>query len=828
MRKILSFLMTIAIIATVMTVAPVAASAQEAEVSSQDDKSTSTVTSASDFSWDNASVYFLLTDRFYNGNTSNDHSYERGLEQDGSVTKKMKSNAASFQGGDFAGITKKITEGYFDDLGVNALWISAPYEQIQGYCCCGNSKKAFPHYAYHGYYAGDYSNFDQNFGTAEEFQTMVDTAHSHGIRIVLDVVMNHPGYNTIYDMNKFGFGKLQEYQGKSWEEEYYSFSGNNNTYHQYIVYTDTANKSELDTLWGNWWGASWLRAGLSGYSNFGSGDKLSSAGGELPDFKTESTEEVSVPTFLQTKWTQEGNYDQKMSDLDSWFTSNNKDKTVRNYLCYWLSQYVEKYGVDGFRCDTAKHVELESWATLKETCSKALATWRQNNPTKAGADWDEDFWMTGEVYGKTLTTAGANDEYYKDGKFDSTINFGCQGGVVQVSSLNSTYEKYASYINGDDKEGYNVLTYISSHDTTLSGRNTDGTHDSAKLIYQGSALQLLPGAIQIFYGDETGREYVTNSDSSILSNIRSGNHDVRLFMNWESEDKEVLAHWQKVGTFRSNHIAVGAGSHKSLTSTSGAAFERLYNKNNVSDKVLCVVGADANKNVTITVDTENFPNGTILTNTYDGKTATVSNGKVTFNSGENGTVLCEATGFDKTVKVTSVKLNATAKTVKVKASFTLKAVCSPSNASNKAVTWTTSKSKVATVSTSGKVTAKSAGVAYIKATAKDGSKKYAQCKVTVKQPVTKVTLKQGSKSVTNKTIKIKRNKTVTLKAVVSPTNASVKTVSWSTSNKKVATVTSKGKVKVLKNAKIGKTAVIKVMAKDGSKKSAKCTVKVIK
>jgi uncharacterized protein YjdB len=167
-------------------------------------------------------------------------------------------------------------------------------------------------------------------------------------------------------------------------------------------------------------------------------------------------------------------------------------------------------------------------------------------------------------------------------------------------------------------------------------------------------------------------------------------------------------------------------------------------------------------------------------------------------------------------------------TLKKGASTTVKAVCSPNSATNKSVTYKSYNTKIAVVNQSGKITAKSKGTTYVRATAKDGSKKYAQCKVTVKQPVTKVTLKKGSKSVTNKTIKIKRNKTVTLKAVVSPTNANVKTVSWSTSNKKVATVTSKGKVKVLKNAKIGKTAVIKVMAKDGSKKSAKCTVKVIK
>ena len=282
---------------------------------------------ADNFSWDNASVYFLLTDRFYNGNQSNDHSYDRGLEQDGTVTTDMKSNAASFQGGDFAGITKKITEGYFDDLGVNALWISAPYEQVQGYCCAGNGKSSFPHYAYHGYYAGDYSEFDQNFGTEQEFQTMVDTAHEHGIRIVLDIVMNHPGYNTMYDMNKYGFGKLKD----GWETEYYSFAGNNNTYHNYITYSDANQTAELTKLWGNWWGGSWMRSGLSGYPAPGGSDQTMSVG-SLPDFKTESTTAVEIPTFLQTKWKTEGTYTQKMNDLNNWFSSTGNTKRVRNYL----------------------------------------------------------------------------------------------------------------------------------------------------------------------------------------------------------------------------------------------------------------------------------------------------------------------------------------------------------------------------------------------------------------------------------------------------------------------------------------------------------------
>ncbi|MDO4419901.1 MAG: alpha-amylase family glycosyl hydrolase, partial [Ruminococcus sp.] len=157
-------------------------------------------TSADDFTWDNATVYFLLTDRFYNGDESNDHSYNRGLDKDGNVADY--NTVASFQGGDFKGLTEKINEGYFTDLGVNAIWVSGWYEQIHGYTVGGDGKNSFAHYAYHGYYALDYTEIDKNFGTEEEFRAMIDAAHEKGIRVVMDVVLNHPGYNTMYDMNE--------------------------------------------------------------------------------------------------------------------------------------------------------------------------------------------------------------------------------------------------------------------------------------------------------------------------------------------------------------------------------------------------------------------------------------------------------------------------------------------------------------------------------------------------------------------------------------------------------------------------------------------------
>ena len=102
------------------TAMPAQAYVQEEEAASAQNNGGAT------FSWDNATVYFLLTDRFYNGNEANDHSYGRGLDQNGNVVNGV-DPSATFHGGDFAGITQKIEEGYFTDLGVNAIWLSAPY-----------------------------------------------------------------------------------------------------------------------------------------------------------------------------------------------------------------------------------------------------------------------------------------------------------------------------------------------------------------------------------------------------------------------------------------------------------------------------------------------------------------------------------------------------------------------------------------------------------------------------------------------------------------------------------------------------------------------------
>jgi uncharacterized protein YjdB len=172
-----------------------------------------------------------------------------------------------------------------------------------------------------------------------------------------------------------------------------------------------------------------------------------------------------------------------------------------------------------------------------------------------------------------------------------------------------------------------------------------------------------------------------------------------------------------------------------------------------------------------------------------------------------------------TVNVTSVTLNKSTLALKVGGTEKLTKTVKPTTATNKSVSWTSSDKSVATVNSSGTVTAVGAGTATITCKAKDGSGKKATCKVTVTKPVTSVSLNVTALSL------IKGN-SFTLTKTVKPSTATNKNVSWTSSDKSVATVDSSGKVTAVGTG----TATITCKAKDGSGKKATCkvTVPVIK
>lgn len=553
------------------------------------------------FSWDNATVYFAITDRFNDGNPSNNNSYGRPQRD------ARGSNIGTFHGGDLQGLTDKLNEGYFTDLGINAIWITAPYEQVHGWVG-GGTDGDFAHYAFHGYYALDYTTVDQNMGTVNEMREFVDTAHANGIRVVLDIVMNHPGYNTIKDMHEYEFGSV------SVPETWTPGSGQNwHSVHDYIDY-DNAN------AWRSWWGQ-WVRAGIAGYTPGGNSELTMNLAG-LPDFRTELTHSVGLPPILVNKW------DKERNGYDNWIVPAARDLrrdlniAPADYIVKWLSAWVEEFGIDGFRVDTAKHVDMFRWQQLKDAANDALWTWRENNPDAPGAQWTDDFWMTAEVWGH-----GVGRSSYFDNGFDSVINFTFQGEhgngpAYNLQSMENTFARYATAINSDPT--FNVLSYISQHDTMLFPRE--------RLIDGGTYLMLLPGAVQVFYGDETARPFgPTGSDP---------HQGTRSSMNWNSINQQVLSHWQKMGQFRNNHLAIGAGQHQQISS-SPYTFSRTYVDGNIDDRVVVVVGANGNTTVNVS---SVFSDGQNVRDFYTGETSVVQNGRVTFQAHQNGVILIERFG----------------------------------------------------------------------------------------------------------------------------------------------------------------------------------------
>ena len=132
-----------------------------------------------DFDFDEAIIYFLLTDRFNNGDTSND-------DPNGEMYDKT--HFETYHGGDFQGLIDKLD--YLKELGVNTIWISPIVDNINFNMRYGKDAQ----YGYHGYWAKDFTQIDEHLGDLELFKKLIDEIHDRGMKLMVDVVINHTGY----------------------------------------------------------------------------------------------------------------------------------------------------------------------------------------------------------------------------------------------------------------------------------------------------------------------------------------------------------------------------------------------------------------------------------------------------------------------------------------------------------------------------------------------------------------------------------------------------------------------------------------------------------
>lgn len=132
--------------------------------------------------WSDAILYFVLIDRFADGDPSNNVHVD--------VSQK-----GTFHGGDLAGLRAHLDE--IAELGATAIWINPVVKNIPGFV----TGAGFPDWAYHGYWADDFYHTDRRFGSEEELKALVDDCHRRGMKVLLDVVYNHVGYDSQYLTN---------------------------------------------------------------------------------------------------------------------------------------------------------------------------------------------------------------------------------------------------------------------------------------------------------------------------------------------------------------------------------------------------------------------------------------------------------------------------------------------------------------------------------------------------------------------------------------------------------------------------------------------------
>jgi alpha-amylase len=507
------------------------------------------------FVWEGANIYFLLTDRFNNGDTSNDINFDRNLE-----TGKLR----GFEGGDIKGVTQKIEEGYFSDLGINAIWMTPIVEQVHGSTDEGTGAT----YGYHGYWTKDWTAIDPNYGTKEDLKNLVEAAHSKGIRLILDAVINHTGPVT-----------------------------------------------EKDPVWPSDWVRTEPQCKYDNYENTITCTLVKN----LPDIKTESNDAVELPPQLVEKWKAEGRFDQEVAELDVFFERTGHPRAPRFYIMKWLTDYITEFGIDGYRCDTVKHTEEFVWSEFKKECDYAFAEFKKSNPDKVMDD--NDFYLVGEVYnygisgGKFFDFGDKKVNYYDD-MFTQQINFEFKWNAKELQ-YETLFRKYDQKLQNELK-GYSVLNYLSSHD---DGQPFDP--DREKPFETATKLLLSPGASQVYYGDEMARMLVVEG--------AVGDANLRSMNNWDVIDskQEILNHWYKLGQFRRNHPAVGAGRHK-MISKEPYVFSRVYSKGDYQDAVMVYL-KDSEEKAEIDVSSV-FKNDDNLIDYYSGERMTVKEGKVRTSS----------------------------------------------------------------------------------------------------------------------------------------------------------------------------------------------------
>ncbi|MDP9832253.1 pullulanase-type alpha-1,6-glucosidase [Trueperella abortisuis] len=525
-------------------------------------------------------MYFVLTDRFSNGNPDNDtciatgHAEEGGsLPVDCTKTDRMETgfdptDRGFFHGGDLKGLRDKL--GYIKALGQNAIWLTPSFvnRPVQG---TGGDASA----GYHGYWVTDFTQIDPHFGTNQELKELIDAAHAMDMKVYFDIIANHTA-DVIY------------------------YKGHEGTNPPYIYKADNPYKDSTGTPFDP---ADYATA--DSFPSMNADDTSFPYAPLIPD----GMEGAKYPLWLNnpTLYHNRGHDSSwpagepatymDFGDLDDLMTEN---KAVREGMIDIYKAWVD-FGVDGYRIDTVKHVNFEFWKEFADVIRDYAADKGKS-----------DFFMFGEVYDAQTTLLAP---YLRDTRMNAVLDFAFQSwaeGYAGGGSAKALASSFAadSYYTTPHSSAAALPTFLGNHDKGRIGwllRDSSDPMGRTKLAH--TLMYLTRGQPVLYYGDEQGlvgdgadkgaRESMFATQTAdyqnytLLDGSRAGSAD-------RFGETEMSTHIAALAKLRAAHKALATGSQTTLHYDDGQgvfAFARVDRAEKV-EYLIAINNSDSEKAAT--------------------------------------------------------------------------------------------------------------------------------------------------------------------------------------------------------------------------------------
>lgn len=433
-------------------------------------------------------IYFVLPDRFENGDAANDHG---GLKGGPLVDGFDPARAGFYHGGDLKGVTRRLD--YIQGLGATAVWLAPIFTNraVQG-------SPGHESAAHHGYWITDFTDVDPHLGTKADFKALVDAAHARGMKVYMDIVVNHTAdviqykecpdsrcaYRGVADypyVRQGGLGGAPINDGFDGKD----FSKLKRTDWAYTPYVPVGQEHVKKP--------EWLNDPIY-YHNRGDGT-FAGESSLLGDFAT----------------------------LDDVFTEN--PRVVAGFIEVY-GAWIDQFGIDGFRIDTARHVNPEFWQAFVPAM---LA--------RAKAKGIPNFHIFGEVFDPDVAALA---RHTRVDKLPAVLDFAFQSAATDVAIGRAGTDRLATVFAGDpvyeggEATARQLPTFLGNHDMgrigwfMLKAKPGIGDDELLARVTLANALMLTArGAPTIYYGDEQGftgdGDYADSREDMFASQVASYN-----------------------------------------------------------------------------------------------------------------------------------------------------------------------------------------------------------------------------------------------------------------------------------------------------------------